>query len=133
MTFKSVMRSKGSKLAEIEDQLLRLEMDCRDLRNEKTALSVDLTTLKHKHKLEKEDLEHLVKLKTEQLDIEYEKKVLKLERVHAAIIRDLTKQHHVDIVKMQNEESDNMREIYKEILGRLPDITAHFGGGQGKR
>lgn len=107
--------------------VLDAEKEIAELIASKAKLKVELAELKHRHKLETEDIEHLVRLKQEKLDIQYEKKVIELERQnHENLNAEIIKNNQLMTSRLENE-TKNIKEMYAEVLDRLPNVTAHFG------
>ncbi len=124
----SFFNRKRDFLAEIEIY----QQDIRRLVDKKSELTVQIAELKHKHKLEKEDIEHLVRIKQEKLDVDFEKKTIELERNHAAELNQQAKDFNEKMTGQLSRETDNIKSMYEKVLERLPNVSAHIGNSINK-
>ncbi|MGH7239668.1 MAG: hypothetical protein ACREHG_06335 [Candidatus Saccharimonadales bacterium] len=116
--------------AHLERRLRDQETELTAMKRERSTLKQELEDLKLKKKIEEEDIKHMVKMKIEQQDIEYEKKALALQREKDEEVAKV-KDSYRDKVELQLEKrGSEIKEMYNEILQRLPNITANleFGG-----
>ena len=99
------------------ESALQLKKQIRELKDE-------IESLKTTKKMEQREIEHLVKLKEEKLDIDHKKKELELKNQFKDSEMELqTKYHNLIIGKIETAQKD-MKDIYAEIMKRLPNITA---------
>ncbi len=124
----SIFNRKRDFLAEIEIY----QQDMKRLVDKKSELTVQIAELKHKHKLEKEDIEHLVRIKQEKLDVDFEKKTIELERNHAAELNQQVKDFNEKMTGQLSRETDNIKSMYEKVLERLPNVSAHIGNSINK-
>lgn len=94
------------------------------LKKEKAELKEELETLRYKKDLEEKQIKHLVKMKMEKQDIEHERKGVALEKELQGKTMKLQTQYHTTQVDDLNKKAEEFGELYKEILKRLPNITA---------
>ena len=80
--------------------------------------------------MHEQKLEHLVACKTESLAIEHDKKVVELERKSAADVAVIKDKYQDKLVKQLEKETQGIKEMYSQILTRLPNLNAsmHLGG-----
>jgi chromosome segregation ATPase len=90
-------------------------------------LNEQLAELKLKTKIEKEDIEHLVKMKLEKNDLEFEKKVVALEKTKDKEISKVREEYRDKTEQQLDKRGSEMKEMYSEVLTRLPSVTAHIG------
>lgn len=112
----------------------KLTGEMEDLRAERLNLKDEVGNLKLKKKVEEEDIKHMVKMKEERLDLANEKKQQALEAEFATknASAELEKQQAIGSVKDEYRDKmevnlvkqvDDMKDMYSEILKRLPDVT----------
>ena len=101
---------------ELQADITRLEKDKRTLKDE-------LEDLKHQKKLESEDIKHMVKINNERKDIELEKEKAKLEREQATAIAKVKDDYRDKTEKQLEKQLTNMKDMYGEILERLPNYN----------
>ena len=107
----------------------------KELTLEIEKLKKQIKELELTKKMEEREIKQLVKIKQEQQDIEYQKKEVQLKGDFAQKERDLMKTYHDKQVEQINIASKEMKEVYQEIMKRLPDITASLeltAGGKKK-
>ncbi len=93
------------------------------LRIEKQALKVQLSDLKQEAKIADEDIKHMVKMREERLEIEFEKKNLERQQEKEAEIADVKDIYRDKLeVRLENEVV-SIKEMYSEILQRLPTVS----------
>ena len=127
----------GEETPKTPDEIIQerdnLKRECADLRKTKEDLTIEVAELKHRHKLEKEDIEHLMRVRQEQLDIQHERKEVERERAKAREIQEVKDDYQDRLTERLEIEVENMKEMYGEILARLPNVTAHFGAGNANK
>jgi len=77
--------------------------------------------------MEEEDIKHMVKINEERKDIEIEKEKVKLNGEKATEIAEVKDQYRDKIEANLEGQLGKMDGMYKELLARLPNITAHIG------
>ncbi len=108
--------------------IAKLEMDIDELRDERRVLKTQVEDLKLKKKIEDEDIKHMVKMKTEALEMEHDKKGIKLEKDKDIEIHGIKDQYRDKMEKNLQEQLNKMDGMYKELLGRMPDINVRLKG-----
>ena len=99
------------------ESVLQLKTKVRELKDE-------IESLKTTKKMEQREIEHLVKLKGEKLDIEHQKKELELKDQFKDMEMKLQTRYHDLIIGKIETAHESMKEIYSQIMTRLPNITA---------
>ena len=98
------------------------------LRKDRARLKQEVEDLRLKKKIEEEDIKHMVKMKMERLDLEHQKKVQETERVKEKEIADV-KDRYRDKMELQlSKETANIKEMYAQILERLPNVNLKLKG-----
>ncbi len=93
-----------------------------------SVIKQELAELQLKKDIELRDIEHLVKIKEEKLAIEHQKSELKLKNQFKDKEMVLQTDYHGKTLKLLDEAKKDMTGMYKEIMKRLPNVTAHIGG-----
>ena len=62
-----------------------------------------------------------------------ERKQVERDRVQAQKIQEVKDDYQDRLTERLEIEVENMKEMYGEILARLPNVTAHFGVGDGSK
>jgi len=113
-------------------ELDKLREQIISLNSQRNTLVNEVENLKSKHRIEKEelvndrkiadeDIKHMVKIKTEQLEIEHEKKNMEKEKTLQAEVAKVKDEYRDKIEKNLEDESKRTQEMYNEILEiRIP-------------
>lgn len=105
-----------------------LESKIVDLGDERHKLKAEVEDLKIQRKVEDENMRHLVKMKDEKREIEYQKKELDAQRDKDARIAAVKDQYRDKLEGFLQAEIKNVRGMYDEILKRLPDVNVALTG-----
>ena len=89
-------------------------------------LKAEIEELKLQKKMEEREIEHLVKLKEEKLDIEHQKKELTLKDEFKDKEMKLQTDYHDKTIKQLDDAKKDMGLMYKEIMKRLPNVSARL-------
>lgn len=100
-----------------------LERTIEELKDEKDSLNRELASLKNDKKIAEEDIKHMVKMKEEKNALEFERKVLDNERVKEAAIAKVKDEYRDKLEKRLELEVTNIKEMYGQILERLPNVS----------
>lgn len=120
---KSNQRSEVVKL-----QIKTLEAERDSLNDELQGVRDELATLKQKKKMEDEDIRHLVKIKEEKLNIEHQKRELERDRQKEAEIAKVKDEYRDKMERELQKQIDRMKDMYGEILQRLPNVNVRLKG-----
>jgi len=96
-------------------------------RQELRKVKEELVEVKHQKKIEEEDIKHMVKMKEERTAVENEKKLLEMEREKDKAIAEAKDEFRDKLEGFLQTQVKDTKDMYSEILKRLPDVTAHFG------
>lgn len=105
-----------------------LETQIEGLKNEARVAKEDLADLEHKKKMEDEDIKHMVKISKESQELEFKKKVMDVEAEKEQAIATVKDEYRDKMEKRLQTEVDNIKEMYSQILERLPNVTAKLRG-----
>ena len=97
--------------------------DVPELEKEVKRLKNEIADLKQKKKMEEEDIKHLVKLKQESLEVEHQKKELVLKNEYKDKEMKMQKDYHDQVISHLDTARQEMKEIYTEIMKRLPNVN----------
>jgi hypothetical protein len=104
------------------------------LLDERRKLKDELEDLKLKKRLEQEEIKHMVRLNEERMKQEVEQEKIKLtKKYHEDIAKfkeeqriqlvESLKEFHTKIENRFNSELENLKETYKAIMARLPNVN----------
>jgi len=100
-------------------------------------LKKEIAELKLTRTMEEREIKHLVKLKEEASDLEYQKKEVELKAQFADKEQVLLKEYHDKSMKQLETFRKEAKQTSEEILKRLPNISASLeiaaGGGSKKK
>lgn len=108
-------------------QVTDLSKSIADLKKEKSELAEKVEKLKLDAKIADEDIRHMVKMKEERLDLEHQKKIAIVEKEKADAIAKVKDEFRDKMEKQLEKESQNIKDMYSEILKRLPDVNVALG------
>ncbi len=93
------------------------------LRGEVRKLKDEVADLKHEKKITEEDIKHMVRLREEKMTVEAERKDLERDREKESAIALVKDDYRDKLEKRLQVEVNNIKEMYGQILQRLPKIT----------
>lgn len=120
-----VLTEERDKIAE---ECAGLETESATLRATNRELREQLEALKHKKKLEEEEILHLVKINEEKNAIAAERKAVELEAKKTAEIAAVKDQYRDKIEKHLEARAVEIKTMYSEILERLPNVSVRLKG-----
>jgi len=106
-----------------DKKVTKLEASIETLQLEKMGLKEEVADLKLKKKMEEEDIKHMIKIDRERKDIEIEKEKLKLEGEKASAIAEVKDTYRDKTEAQLEKQLGNMKDMYGEILTRLPNYN----------
>lgn len=104
----------------------KLEGKLQGLYDERVTLKEQVEDLKIEKKTSEEDIKHMVKMKEERLDIEFQKKVMELERKKQEEVAKVKDDYRDKLETNLVAQKDDIKDMYGEILERLPNINARL-------
>jgi hypothetical protein len=108
---------------ESADKLEKLLRSTSELQTEKQRLTEEVERLKLDAKIKEEDIKHMVKMKGERQELEFKKRVMDVEKEKADAIARIKDENRDKMEERLIKEGDNIKEMYSEILKRLPDVN----------
>ncbi len=118
----------GFKVTKLEGEVEELKEKKEGLEKDKKQLTEEVERLKLKKKLEDEDIKHMVKINEERLNIEHEKKVIESEKIADERVAQVKDDYRDKVEANLEVQVTNMKEMYGEILKRLPDVNVRLKG-----
>lgn len=124
----NIFKKKEDKSYELLEQVKELELKIKCLRNDAQTARDELSTVRHQKKLEEEDIKHMVKMKEEKMELDFDKRVVKIEREQADAIATVKDKYQDKQTEYLNKQIEQGAEDRKEILERLPKINVKLNG-----
>lgn len=117
------------------DEKRELKATITGLETERSQLSREVADLKSKKKIEEEQIKHLVKIKDEKRDLEYQKRELKADAKRADDVAKVKDEYQTKVEKHLEKRNDELKEMYVEVLSIVPKVEAlvQIGGGKKSR
>lgn len=115
----------NEKVTELEGETKGLKRTIKGLETEKKELKEEVGDLKLKKKMEEEDIKHMIKIDRERKDIALEKEKLKLTGEKDSAIAKVKDTYRDKTEKQLEKQLTDMREMYGEILTRLPNYNVN--------
>jgi len=112
----------------LKDQQKVLKEENERLEDKILSLKKDLTKVELNKKIGEEDIKHMVKMAKERNGIELEKKIMVVEKEKANEIAAVKDKYRDKLEIRLQSEVENIKEMYGQILNRLPNITAKIKG-----
>ena len=107
---------KKSELTVLQDEYDGAREQIRELKDE-------LAGLKGEKKIAEEDIKHMVRIREERMEVENEKKYLERDRSKESAIAAVKDEYRDKLEVRLQTEVDNIKEMYGQILERLPTVT----------
>jgi chromosome segregation ATPase len=128
----------------LSDEVTWLEREIEGLRKEKNDLKDDNARLKSEREIhdkelaakgerEDETLKHRLKMREEAKEVEFLKKAQELERKYDAAVAAVREEYRKKTEEQLERRGSELKEMYGQILARLPDINVQLKGGVGRR
>ena len=114
--------------SKLRAQKKSLEAEVEGLRGDVQKAEHELSTVKHQKKMEDEDIKHMVKISKEKQELELKRKVMDCESEKERAIATVKDEYRDKMESRLQKEVDNMKEMYGQILERLPNVTARLKG-----
>ena len=102
------------------DAVPKIKKDMQELRLKKDK---EIKEMKLNRDLEERDLKHLIKIKEEKLEVEFEKKILKSQHEYKDKEMKLQSEYFVKAMEQLDTARKEMKEVYTEIMKRLPNVN----------
>ena len=112
-----------------------LEQKCDDLIGEKSRLKESMSDLKSEvkqlkqdRKIEEEDIKHMIKMREEAVEVEKQKFEMTCERKKDTEVAAVKDEHRDKLEALLQNQIKDGKELYTEILARLPSINVRMKG-----
>tara|TARA_R110000851_G_scaffold303263_1_gene460800 strand:+ start:1013 stop:1387 length:375 start_codon:yes stop_codon:yes gene_type:complete len=122
------MFNTKKKIAKLETIKSNLELEVEKLKEDASKAKEELAEVKHKKKMEDEDIKHMVKMSTERGEIELKQKIMDVNKQKDDAVAAVKDEYRDKMETRLQSEVDNIKEMYGQILERLPNVTARFKG-----
>ena len=123
---------RDEELVSLDEKIERLNREKSNLRETIENLTVEKRKLQLTRDIEIRDIKHMVKIKEEKLDIQFEKKSgefeRNLQRASDKEILAVKNKYRDKVEKLLEKGHEDLRGRYSEILERLPNIDVAIKG-----
>jgi outer membrane murein-binding lipoprotein Lpp len=117
-----------SDIKELAKEKEWLENDRKKLKREVSDLQQKVDTLASKKKIEEEEIKHMVKILNEKREIEFQKKEMQI-KIDANLELTQIKGNYQDrLEELLKGQIKDGKEMYAQILKRLPDMSVRLKG-----
>lgn len=123
---------KKENFEELESEKKELERKNESLREDRMRLREEVEDLKLKKKISDEDIKHMVKMKTESMELEFKKREVEADGKRAKEIAEVKDDYQGKMETQLANETKNIKEMYGQILERLPNVNAKLTGSLDK-
>ena len=107
--------------AQVEN--LKLQKELSQLQSEVRAKKDELASLKSEIKLEKTEMEHLVALKEQRMEVDFEKKTVELEKEYQNKEIALLKDKFSSVQEAIEKQQKKQERVFDTILKALPNVN----------
>ncbi len=129
-TEKMELRAQVEKLKKHETEL---ERKVETLAENRRTLKEQVEDLKLEAKTSEEDIRHMMKKKEELLKIKAREETMTIKEDCAEKIAAAKVEYQDKVIELIGKQKDEFREMYKEILDRLPNVNAMLLGKLGDK
>ncbi len=109
-----------------KDRIKKLEGEREELSDKVLTLTREVKELELDRKIADEDIKHMVKMREERMEIEASKKDVERDRVQQEAIAEVKDMYRDKVEENLESQLTNMKDMYGQILERLPNVTARF-------
>lgn len=110
----------AKKIQKVVEETIKQVLGSED---EVPKLKRELAELRLQKEIEQRDIDHLIKIKHEKLNIEYQQKELGLKDQYKDKEMALQKEYHGKVMANIEVARAEMKDIYSKIMERLPNIS----------
>ncbi len=125
---KSEKSSQEAEIAALARKLVDLKEERENLFNKVMNLEEQAAKKELERRMAEDEIKHMIRLKEERLEVEFEKKSLAADRAHQDEIAKLEREYAQKVEADLKRQLERMGEMYAQILERLPNISAKLGG-----
>ena len=112
----------------LENRISELMREKNKLLDTVDALKVENKRLKVKREMDEELIAHKLQMREEEREIEYLKDETKLREECAEAIREVKYTYQEKVEQHLEKRNSELRDMYSEILERLPEINVGLKG-----
>ena len=105
-----------------------LKKEKKGLEKEIEKLDKEVSQLKSQKKIEEEEIKHLVKIKDEKREIEYQRKEIEIQKKSDDEVMQVKIEYQNKIESNLQKQIADAKSMYSEILARLPNIAVRLKG-----
>lgn len=129
--------AKDRKIKDLEnelDEFRGIRSTLEKLEVERSDLKREVGDLKSQKKIEEQEIKHLVKIKDEKRDLEYQKREVEADGKRADEIAKVKDSYQNKVEKHLEKRNDELKEMYTEVLSIVPKVEAlvEIGGNNKK-
>ena len=124
---------KNKEVDNLKSRITYLEDKELVAREAKRTAEDQLAEVKHKTKLEQEDIKHMVKMKEEKQAIELDKKKVELEREHFNKIEVVKDDYRAKLEDLLKNQIKDAKESHQKLMEHMPKIEAMFSNQPDKK
>lgn len=112
-----------SQVEKLEARVIALMEERQQLLEDNDGLKVENQKLSKKRQMEQEEIAHKLKMREEQVQMDSDKKVAEAERKADERVAKVKDEFRDKLENQLTKRGDELKEMYKEILTRLPDVN----------
>ncbi len=120
------MFGSKKKFDELQQERDDLKAEVKALTKDRKELKADVEELKLKKKIEDEDIKHMVKMAEEANELKVKKAIMDAEAKKAQDVAQVKDAYRDKMEKFLVKQADDVKDMYSEILKRLPDVSVRF-------
>jgi len=120
--------NKNAAQVKIGQSIEKLLQEKVELKDSVVELNGEVKQLKQDRKVEEEDIKHMIKMREEALEIDKQKFEMKCEKEKDAAIATVKDAHRDKLEALLQNQINDGKELYTEILARLPSIKVNMKG-----
>lgn len=116
-------KNAPTRTQELIRQIEELENERDRLEDRNSKLAREVIELKHTKQMELDETQHIVKMREEALNLDFEKRCMENERNRDGEIARVKDAYRDKMEKRLETEVTNIKEMYEKILERLPKVS----------
>ena len=118
----------GRKLEKLQQEKVELKKEIKKLETDIRKAKDDLADTKHEKKMSDEDIKHMVKIAKEKDELTLKRKIMDVESEKEKAIAEVKDTYRDKMEERLQKEVEGIKEMYGQILERLPNVTARLKG-----
>lgn len=117
------------KVSALKVEIKNLKNEVEGLKDTKSALERTMRGKEHARKLDDDRIKHLMKMKEEALELQHRRAVMDEQAKTAEAIAKVKDEYQLKQEETLNKHLDRLNGMYKDVLSRLPHVTALIENG----